>query len=282
MFCESCFTRHMKPKFPIVVGMIFCRIIFYVVIMGKQRVLKWLKSFPKVLAEPGTIISLLGILTPFVILIFTVNSNHKESIAVAKHSQYLSWLNEFTAASAEFVDVEINEANRLLSNISNFEIRQYDYGDDYEYYYDEIVKFKIKANSVYTKFYFYLPVSNFIDEKERMYNEKIIHYHERLQAVLEDVENVFFLYKNSDNDVVWENGIWNVIFDADSVSGLTRLSNYMDKEDIVDVWNEDNWLVLDVVPKLVAQIDGYETAETLRAFVEYEKKKIQEPLIEIR
>ena len=71
------------------------------------------------LFEPNTLISLLGILTPFIILIVTVNSNHKENIAIAKHSQYLSWLNEFTAASAEFVDVEINEANRLLSNIAD-------------------------------------------------------------------------------------------------------------------------------------------------------------------
>ena len=277
--------------------------------MNKERTRNRIKGYIKDLIRPTNLVALIGILVPFIILIATIKSNHKENIALAKHSQYLSWLNEFTNVSAEFVDVEINEAGELLGQLSELTYvfsshyhEHMEHDNEREFfksYLKETADLLGKVKSTYTKFYFYMPQKANCDEKELSFDDEITLYHQQLTAILTDINQSldYYCYEGSsprlllkDNDTIMIFALGHVVYrksddtDADndrkqkdSIPGIMRVKEHL--IDDYEYWLNDDYSFCELLEALASQIDNTTITETMREYVEYEKNKIQEPLI---
>ena len=274
--------------------------------MNKERTRNRIKGYIKDLIRPTNLVALIGILVPFIILIATIKSNHKENIALAKHSQYLSWLNEFTNVSAEFVDVEINEAGELLGQLSELTYvfnSLYDEHDNewdfFKSYLKKTTDLLEKVKSTYTKFYFYMPLKANCDEKELRFDDEITLYHQQLTAILTDINQSLYYYCNEGSastllmgrtgDTLMIIALGHVVYrksgdtDADndgkqkdSIPGIKRVKEYI--FDDYEHWLYDDYTFCELLEALASQIDNTTITETMREYVEYEKNKIQEPL----
>jgi hypothetical protein len=243
-----------------------------------------IRHYFKSLLNPSIIVSLLGVLVSLIILIVTIKSNHKESIAVAKHSQYLSWLKDFTSASSSFVDVEIIEAGKVLDELASIELAHAESkyaGDELNYsaYYQIIDDFIIKATTTYTKYYFYLPIENSRDAKEKEYCRIIENHHGQLMAVLSDVHSLLELYRS--NVLCFYQNLENLQNDTIKTKDVTRLNELLKAKDLNNVSEYDEDLFDSIMYELCSQINNQYLVSVMREFVEYEKSKIQEPLTEI-
>ena len=242
------------------------------------------KPYVKSLLNPSIVVSLLGVLVSLIILIVTIKSNHKESIAVAKHSQYLSWLTDFTSVSSDFVDVEIIEAGKIMDEMTSIEVTRADKAAkdkvlDYSYYYQLIDDYAIKATATYTKLYFYLPIDGNRDEKEKDYCESIDNHHTQLMAVLNDVRSILEIYSS---DVLWcYDNFERLQMDTVKTDGIRRLNELLKDKNLHDISEYDEDFFDSIMYELCSQINNKSLVGVLRDFVEYEKSKIQEPLSEI-
>lgn len=243
-----------------------------------------IKPYFKSLLHPSIIVSLLGVLVSLIILIVTIKSNHKESIAVAKHSQYLSWLTDFTSASSAFVDVEIIKAEKVLDKLGNIEITRAENiykGDelDYTFYYQLIDEFITNATTTYAKYYFYLPINDSRDTKEKEYCKSIENHHNQLVAVLNDIRSILEIYGS--NVMCFHQGLEQLQKDTVRTEGITRLNELIKDKDLQTIPEYDEDFFDSTLYELCSQINNQNLVIIMRDFVEYEKSKIQEPLTEI-
>ena len=232
---------------------------------------KKIKPYFKSLLNPSIIVSLMGVLVSLIILIVTIKSNHKESIAVAKHSQYLSWLTDFTSASSDFVEVEIIEAREILDEMTNTEIVRADklyLGEefDYSYYYQKVDELITKATTSYTKYYFYLPIDNIRDEKEKCYCEQIDNYHNNLLAILNDTRSILELYNS--NVLVFYAHLELLQKDTVKTEGVKRLNELLKDKNLDDISDYDEEFFDTIIYELCSQINNRNLVEVLRDFVE--------------